>query len=177
MSVRLFILGLPGSGKGTISQALVTKLAEVQPTYYNVGEILRERAAQDEHIKSIHAQGGLVSSNKVYDIFENVLEQKAFVCDGSPRRPEEAKFILEHPKWINNPGKLVYLELQQSVAFQRLLSRGRFDDTENVIRKRFQDFEEITLRSIDLFRENNQLIKVNANQDIDSIVKKILSEL
>lgn len=177
MNIRLFILGLPGSGKGTISNKLIDALKEQNVAYYNVGEILRSQADTDQHIRAVHASGGLVRSDRVFNIFDSVLSNKAFICDGSPRRPEEASFILQHPFWKKSPGKLLFIDVPQNVAFKRLLSRGRFDDTESIIKKRFEDFNQITLKSIELFRQANALIAVDGNQNIENIIKQVTDSL
>lgn len=174
--IRLCILGKPGSGKGTISKALTEALPHSCIHYYNVGSILRERASQgDQHIKQVHATGGLVNSDKVLDIIQEALQCESFILDGSPRRPEEASFIINSTEWINSPGFLIHLDIKDSLAKERLLSRGRFDDNPNVIDNRLDGFNSITTESIKVF--GNRCIVINANQPPKKVVQEILSEI
>jgi adenylate kinase len=175
MNPRLFILGAPGSGKGTVSNELVRRLP--QAYYISVGAYLREKAKQDSHISQIHSQGGLVDSSKVLHVFDDVLSKESFICDGSPRKANEASYVLNHPLWIENQGLLLYLEVDLNVARNRLLARGRFDDTKDLIDKRLEEFQTETMQSIELFKERNLLLtfdaSVNPSQVADEIMRKL----
>ncbi len=177
--MRLFLIGIPGSGKGTVSKLLLEALSN-DIRYYNVGGILREQASQDEHIKKVHADGGLVDSNRVLKIFDDVLMQEQFICDGSPRKLNEAEYIFNHLAWARSPGYLVHLDLDTSIARERLEHRGRFDDTPETIQNRFDNYFENTVQSIDLFKRKKRLVTVNAEASptivCDTIIKA-LSEL
>jgi adenylate kinase len=175
MNPRLFILGAPGSGKGTVSSELVLRLPNAY--YISVGAYLRERAKNDSHISQIHSQGGLVDSSRVLHVFDEVLSKESFICDGSPRRANEASYILDHPLWTENQGLLLYLEVDLNTARNRLLARGRFDDTIDLIDKRLEEFQTETMQSIELFRSRNRLLTFDAsakpNQVADEIMRKL----
>ena len=107
--MRIFLLGVPGSGKDTIRNLLTEKLKDQYPNLYSVdvGTILRDRSKQDQEIKSDQIAGAIVQSNKVLDIFEEILSCEHFIVSGSPRRKEEAEWITDHSSWKANPGELV----------------------------------------------------------------------
>ena len=170
---------MPGSGKGTVSKLLLKELGS-DIRYYNVGGILREQASKDEHIKQVHSRGGLVNSDRVLSIFDDALQQEQYLCDGSPRRPEEAEYVLQHDLWKESPGYLIYLSLDEKTAMERLLTRGRFDDKEDIINNRIEEFNEITMQSIRLFEDAGRIITVSAEEkpeEVCSSVIKALSEL
>lgn len=174
--MRLFILGIPGSGKGTISKLLVDFFyGELK--HFNVGEILRNRADNDSHIKETHAAGGLVNSDRVLSIFDEALEEDWFIADGSPRRPEEAQYVLNHPSWKADPGYLIHLDLDLSIARERLNARNRFDDSPEVINRRFEEFFTHTMKSIKAFEQEDRLVTINANQDPKAVCYDILQFL
>jgi len=173
--MRLFILGLPGSGKGTISNLL--KQQDSRVAYFNVGEILRQKSSEDAHIKQVHAAGGLVNSDRVFGIFEEALTNDHFICDGSPRKAKEADFILSHPNWQRNPGMLVYLKIPENVAYDRLLKRKRFDDDENIIENRIKAFNEETILSIAKFEFANNLIVVDGTLNPKQITSFIIKNI
>lgn len=173
---RLFILGSPGSGKGTVSKLLLESLGDTV-RYYNVGGILREQADQDSHIKTTHAAGGLVNSDRVLSIFDDALSQDSFLVDGSPRKAAEGQFVLDHSKWQDNPGWLIYLDIERDVARERLLARGRFDDTEEVISKRLENHFNETIKSVELFRKAKRVIDVRADETPEVVARTIMQAL
>lgn len=172
--IRLCILGKPGSGKGTVSRILTEALPHIH--YYNVGGILRDRAAQgDEHIQTVHAAGGLVNSNRVLDIIEEALNHESFILDGSPRKPEEALFVVSHTSWRKIPGFLIHLDISDAAAKERLLSRGRFDDSPDVINSRFDVFNHTTTQAIEVF--GSRCITINADQEPQQVATDIIREV
>lgn len=173
---RLFLLGSPGSGKGTISKILLKSLGQ-ETRYYNVGGILREQADQDRHIKDTHSAGGLVDSDRVLGIFEDALAQESFLVDGSPRKYNEAQFVLEHNRWKENPGWLINLDIEEYVARDRLLRRGRFDDTVEIIDRRLNNHKNETMKSIQLFRQAGRVIDVRAEATPEIVARTILQAL
>lgn len=171
MSVRLCLLGMPGSGKTTIAENLVEDLLV---PFYDVGAILRSQASSDSHIAKIHKEGGLVNSNRVLGIFEQALENDNFLLCGSPRKANEAQFILNHPNWINNPGWLIHLELDVKLAKQRLISRKRFDDLDqDILDKRFEDFFLHTMESIRLFEQKDRVLTIDGSRSPKEIINSI----
>jgi len=174
MSIKLCVLGICGSGKTTISNSLVKHL-EVK--CYDVGSILRDRASKDEHIKSIHQAGGLVNSDRVLGIFDEALSEDRWLLSGSPRRPEEADYILSHKDWIKDPGYLIYLKLDPETAKRRLLDRGRQDDSISIIDKRLEEHISITKKSVEKFQEAGRVITIDAAQSQNEVYLNILREL
>lgn len=174
MSIKLCVLGLPGSGKTTISDKLVHIL---DMKCFDVGAILRSKANEDDHIKQIHQAGGLVNSDRVLNIFEEALSGDRWLLSGSPRKPEEADYVLNHPNWIKDPGYLIYLKLEPSIAKQRLLSRGRHDDNDQIINKRLEEHFSITKKSVKKFEDQGRVIVVDATQSQDDVCETVLKEL
>jgi adenylate kinase family enzyme len=172
--MRIFLLGLAGSGKGTVSKLLLDLLNDSSLKYYNVGEILRSRSEEDNHIKQIHAAGGLVNSDRVLDIFENALQQDSFIVDGSPRKQAEAEFVLNHPNWKSNPGYLIHLEVDIDIARKRLETRKRFDDSPDIMSRRFEGFKQDTMKSINAFQDAGRLFTVDASQSPKEVCYDIL---
>ena len=173
--IKIFLLGMPGAGKGTVSKLLLTHFKDVR--YYDVGSILREQASQDKHIKEIHAAGGLVDSNRVLSIFDDALSQDSYIVDGSPRRPNEADYILDHDSWESDPGYLVHLKLDPVLAKSRLLARGRFDDTESVLENRLSGYFDTTIQSVEKFTDAKRVITVDATGTPDQVATAVIKAL
>ena len=175
MKLRLCILGKPGSGKGTVSEILAKRFKNLN--HFNVGGILRKLASEDKHIEKIHKEGGLVDSNRVLGIFDTALSKDSFILDGSPRKGNEAEYVLNHQLWLDDPGYLIVLDISDDKAKERLLARGRKDDKENILDTRFKCFEEETKKSIEIFQNKNKLIRVDADRDVESIVEEIVNRV
>lgn len=174
MKAKICILGLPGSGKTTVSDKLARHM---RMKYFDVGAILRSQADEDQHIKSVHQEGGLVNSNRVLGIFDQALQEERWLLSGSPRKPEEAEYILDHPSWKEDPGYLVYLKLDPEIAKARLLARGRHDDTEQAIDKRLMEHFSITRLSAEKFEAQGRAIIVDASKDKLQVYLDIIEEL
>ena len=170
--IRLCFLSPPGSGKGTICKK-INETFDIK--HFDVGQMLRDR--NDESIKKVQAEGGLVDSKNVLSIFDEALNLDQFVLDGSPRKEAEAIYVLSHPNWLRDPGYLIKINTPKDVCIERLLKRGRFDDTPEAIEKRFDIFIMETMRSIELFREQGRLLEVDGNGTPDQIHDEIVQFL
>ncbi|XP_024055791.2 adenylate kinase isoenzyme 1-like isoform X1 [Terrapene carolina triunguis] len=94
--VIIFVIGGPGSGKGTQCERLAAKY---QFQHLGMGNLLRAEASeptrQGRQIKDIMLKGALVPSGFVLDLLnENLLqreEAKGFLVNGFPRELNQAK--------------------------------------------------------------------------------------
>ena len=69
------------------------------------------------------------------------------------------------------------MELDDGVLVQRLLSRGRPDDTEEVIRHRLEVYREQTEPLIAYYRERGLIAPVEAAGTVDAIADRIAALL
>ena len=173
MKIRLCFLSPPGSGKGTICKLICQSYPNVK--HFDVGQMLRDK--KDETIYQVQKQGGLVDSNNVLTIFNQALACDQFILDGSPRKENEAEHVLNHQNWISDPGYLIKINTPKQVCINRLLKRGRFDDTPEAIEKRFEMFEQETMRSIELFKQKDRLIEIGGCGSPEDIFIRIVAEI
>lgn len=127
----LFLLGGPGSGKGSIG----ARLCEVGWGVVSAGELLRTQAETDESVRSTLARGDvvspMVSSHAILTYLEKV--RSPLVIDGFPRTLESAVYW----KDLGAPvGNVLVLDVPPAVMRDRLAKRGREDDGRNVVEKR-----------------------------------------
>ena len=62
------------------------------------------------------------------------------------------------------------LDCSDSTIKQRLSERGRWDDLEaENIDRRLKTFRETTSKILDVFKAANQLVHVNAEQEVDQV--------
>ena len=121
----IFLLGMPGSGKGTQGAILSKKL--LLP-HISVGDILRGIASgtseDAEVLNKFMNQGKLAPVylvNKVVRDF--VLSSKCpdrFIIDGYPRNVEQAKYFINN---IDVSVKVVFFDISEDIAIKRVLGR------------------------------------------------------
>jgi adenylate kinase len=173
--VRLIFLGPPGAGKGTQSY----KLAELcNVPHISTGDILRSAVAEETDLglkaRSYMDAGELVPDQLILDMVRHRLSQSdvagGWVLDGFPRNVMQAHFLDQLLQEINQSYDcVVNLEVPDEVLVTRLVSRGRQDDNEEVIRHRLQVYREQTSPLIDFYNDRHQLVSINGNQPIGSV--------
>ncbi|MEA5600305.1 adenylate kinase [Nostoc sp. UHCC 0252] len=176
---RLIFLGPPGAGKGTQAQALAEHL---NIPHISTGEILRQAMKEQTHL-GIKAQnyvnsGELVPDQLVQDLVQERLNQpdaeNGWILDGFPRKVTQAAFLEELLEKIHQSGeRVVNLDAPDDVVVERLLARGRKDDTEEVIRRRLQVYRDETAPLIDYYRDRQKLLTVNGNQSQEEVTDEL----
>jgi adenylate kinase len=180
--VRLVLLGPPGAGKGTQALKLSEKLGIPQ---ISTGDLFRKNISEGTPLgveaKSYLDAGDLVPSELTNKLVEDRIEQPdaadGFILDGYPRSVEQAQAFDEMLK--NHDTKLdAVLEFAVSEAelFERLKSRGRADDTEEVIHNRMQVYRDETEPLLEYYRHNN-LQTVDAVGALDEVFARALRAL
>ena len=181
----VFIIGGPGSGKGTQCERIVEKYGYV---HLSSGDLLRaEVESGSEHGKELEAimkKGELVPLETVLEMIKNKINENTdaagFLIDGYPREVEQG---LQFEKTIGSPVAVLYLDVANETMVARLLHRGltsgRADDNEETIKKRLDTFSKATEPVIKHYRNNGKLFEVErsiAESAPDNVFKKV-SEL
>jgi adenylate kinase len=181
---RLIFLGPPGAGKGTQAKTLADFL---HIPHISTGDILRQ-ATKDQTVLGIKAQaymdaGDLVPDGLVQDMVQERLQQPdaegGWILDGFPRKVTQAEFLgalLE--KNAQGDVKVINLDAPDDVVITRLLTRGRKDDEEEVIRHRLDIYRDETAPLIDYYSDRQQLISVNGNrppEEVATVLQNIIA--
>lgn len=176
---RLIFLGAPGAGKGTQAQ----KLAELcNIPHISTGEILRNEVAKGTSLgiqaKSYQEKGELVPDQLILDMVSHRLSesdaQSGWILDGFPRNVTQAKFLDELlEKLQQNCDRVINLEVPDEIIVDRLLKRGRPDDTEEVIRRRLEVYREQTEPLIDYYSQRHQLVSISGNQSMAAVTEDL----
>lgn len=185
----VFVLGGPGSGKGTQSARLVK---EYGFTHLSAGDLLR--AEQDrpgsqygELIKSYIKEGKIVPMEITVELLSNAMGEvvnntkgegkgKArFLIDGFPRKLDQAVFFEET---VCPSDFTLFLSCPEDVMEKRLLERGktsgRADDNEESIRKRFRTFVETSMPVVEAFEEQGKVVTVDAaSGGVDDVYERV----
>ncbi|MDT5161551.1 MAG: adenylate kinase [Mycobacterium sp.] len=180
--MRLVLLGPPGAGKGTQAIKLSEKLGIPQ---ISTGDLFRKNISEGTPLgveaKRYLDAGDLVPSELTNKLVEDRIEQPdaadGFILDGYPRSVEQARALDEMLK--NHNTKLdAVLEFAVSEAelFERLKSRGRADDTEEVIHNRMQVYRDETEPLLEYYSRNN-VQTVDAVGALDEVFARALLAL
>ena len=181
-SLKLILLGPPGSGKGTQAERLeeVLKLEHV-----STGDMLRNAVEKGNslgrEVGEFLNAGKLVSDELVAQIVDRRLDElgdRGFVLDGYPRTIEQA---LSLDRWCAVSGVTfdpdtgrVYQGLEPLPEDIRTRLRQRDDDHEDVVKKRLEIYRSLTEPVIDHYDELGVLIRIDGASDPDRVFETIL---
>lgn len=187
----VFILGGPGSGKGTMCTLASTQLGW---THLSTGDLLRaERekgGATAETIESYITAGKLVPNDITVTLLKNAMEhatrttgKRNFLLDGFPRSLNNMEGWYEIFGRDAELPKMLFFECPYPVLEKRILGRakhsGRSDDNVESMKKRFDTFKAETLPTVEFFQDKGKVVEVDASQareDVYAIVKAQLAE-
>ncbi|TCJ94332.1 adenylate kinase [Nocardia alba] len=179
--MRVVLLGPPGAGKGTQAVLLSEKLGV---PHISTGDLFRANISQQtalgrEAQKYMDA-GDLVPSDVTNRMVEaRVGEPDAangFVLDGYPRTVDQAdalKKILEHNGAVLD-AVLCFVVAEDTVV-ERMLARGRADDTEDVIRNRLRVYREETEPLLEHY--DGLVVTVDGIGEVDEVNARALAAL
>ncbi len=127
------------------------------------------------------AAGRLVPDTLVNELLQERLRgldvhDRGFLLDGFPRTVDQLDALLV---WLA-PDTLdgsIELAISTEFAVQRLIARGRPDDTSSAIRERLQAFELETRPVLDRLEERGLLISVDADRPIGEVTEELLDSL
>jgi adenylate kinase len=177
MKQRLLFLGPPGAGKGTQAAQLAASHGLL---HLSTGDLLRAEVAAGsalgQEAAAVMARGELVSDQLVLAIVRSRLlgHQGGWLLDGFPRNLAQAEALDQLLVELEQRIELVVLmQLDDELLLQRLLGRGRQDDTEAVIRHRLEVYRQQTAPLIAHYRQQQLLQSVEAAGDIAEITGRI----
>ncbi|MBF6171430.1 adenylate kinase [Nocardia blacklockiae] len=179
--MRLVLLGPPGAGKGTQAELLSDKLGV---PHISTGNLFRANISQQtplgrEAQKYLDA-GNLVPSDVTNRMVEaRIAEPDAangFVLDGYPRTVDQAEAL---EKMLKESGReldaVLCFVVAEDVVVQRMLSRGRNDDNEAVIRNRLRVYREETEPLLEHY--DGQVVSVDGVGEIEEVNARALRAL
>jgi adenylate kinase len=185
--IRLLLIGAPGAGKGT--QAAKLSAAYKIPAI-STGDIFRHNVKNETELgkqaKAFMDRGEYVPDSLTNDLVRDRLSEAdakaGFLLDGYPRTAEqvvELDSILEAQG--NKLDVVVQLTADTDEVVRRLLNRaieqGRADDTEDVIRRRLEVYEEQTAPLTSVYASRGLLVTVDGLGEVDEVTGRILEAL
>ena len=179
--MRIVLLGPPGAGKGTQAVKLAEKLGIPQ---ISTGDLFRHNISAGTELgieaKKYLDAGDLVPATLTNALVDDRLDDAdaadGFILDGFPRSVEQAEALHDMLERRNlKLDAVVEFRVPEDELVERLKGRGRADDTEDVIRNRFNVYRDETAPLLDYYR--GELKTVDAVGTFDEVFAKALHAL
>lgn len=180
----IILFGAPGVGKGTQAALLAERM---NLAHLSTGDAFRNAIATGTEVgklaKAYVDAGDLVPDDIVTRIVEETLDLPQYtssvILDGFPRSVAQAEalevLVAKHNKNIQH---VVNISVEGEQIIQRLLQRGRKDDTEEIIRHRMSVYDNETAPLLDFYSRRNGVLKnVDGNADVEEVYKRITAIL
>jgi adenylate kinase len=183
MTMRIVLLGAPGSGKGTQAQAIVEKY---HITDIATGDLLRAEVAAGTPLglqaKPLMEAGEFVPDEIVVGMIKEHLAKddtsNGFMLDGFPRDLPQAEALDAMLTKINQPLDVVlFFKVDYGEIMTRLLARHRMDDTEETIRHRLEIYEAKTAPLINRYNSKGLIREVDGIGEIAEVSERIFTIL
>ncbi len=179
--MRLLFIGPPGAGKGTQAQLVADRLGV---PHVSTGDMFRAHVAQGtglgRRVDQIMRAGDYVPDEITIAMLEERLAEPdasvGYILDGFPRTAGQA-VSLDALLGEDGLDRVVIFEVDEDELVQRLLARGRPDDTEDTIRNRFQVYTDQTRPLLDLYSSRGITVSVDGIGDVEEVTERILDAL
>src|SRR3990167_2563664 len=180
MREMVFVMGGPGSGKGT-----QCKILEKSKGYHHIstGDLVRKmlnehKEAEIQNIRLATQQGTLLDDRMIILLVKDEISKHpdapGFLIDGCPRTFEQAALF---EKEIQCCDRILFFDVSEKTMRERMLHRGetesREDDHPATIEKRLKIYQEKTIHVIDSFKENRHSVfhKIDASGTVEGVAK------
>jgi adenylate kinase len=179
--MRIILTGPPGAGKGTQAQRLSSAL---QLPHISTGDLFRRHIAEGtelgETAKAFLDTGELVPDEVTIGMVAERLAAEdtaaGFILDGFPRTVDQAIALDEVlDEQLNQINAVLDFSIADDVVVERMLARGRADDTEDVIRRRLHVYHADTRPLLEYY--SPLLLSVNAESAVDEVYAEAINAL
>ncbi|XP_057798366.1 UMP-CMP kinase-like isoform X2 [Salvia miltiorrhiza] len=173
-----FVLGGPGSGKGTQCTRIVNAFGF---THLSVGDLLRKEIYSNSEngsmILDTIKEGKIVPSEVTVKLIKNAIEasqNNRILVDGFPRS-EENRIAYERVVRAE-PDIVLFFDCPEEEMVKRVLNRnqGRIDDNIDTVKERLAVFAELNLPVIKYYSEKGKLHKIDGTGSEDEIFERVL---
>ena len=194
MTPKTFIfIGRSGSGKGTQARLLQEHLNEIDPEiplfYLETGaefrKFLKGETYSSELSRKIYEKGDLQPSFLAIKIWaekfvNNLMGNEHVIIDGTPRQLGEAHVLESALDFYKRDDIYVVLpNVSRKWSEERLLARGRTDDSPEDIKRRLDWYDGKVIPAIEYFKSNSKFkfLDINGEQTIQEVRDEIIKKL
>jgi adenylate kinase len=173
--VRTYLIfGIQGSGKSTLAPYIAKKLGV---SYLSTGQLFREEMEKKTSLGNLVRdrmnRGILIDDETTWEMLEPYLRDhpQGVLLDGFPRNLNQAEFLEKKGLGID---KVFYLNLPEDLASERLIKRGRDDDTKEGIVNRINLFKEQTLPVFAYYQKSGvEVVTIDNTPKLELVQKSI----
>ena len=184
MAPRVVVLGRQGAGKGTQCARLVDEYGVV---HVSTGDMLRSAVSAGTELgqqaDAIMKAGDLVPDDVMIGIVgerlaEDDIMENGVLLDGFPRTPIQADALraIFDGQGVELDAAL-NIDVPLDEVKERMMARGREDDTEDSITRRLELYEEQTAPLIEWFAARDLLLVVDGLGDEDEVFDRVQGAL
>lgn len=175
-----FVLGGPGSGKGTQCAQLVERFGF---DHFSAGDLLRAevKSGSDEGkmIDDMIKEGKIVPGHITIGLLKKAIENSSapgVLIDGFPRQLDQAGAF---EKEVSDFEFVLFFDCPEEEMERRLLERGktsgRTDDNMESIRKRFNTFVNTSMPVIQYYEAKGKVHRLDATKTIEEVTADVTS--
>lgn len=149
----IIFMGVAGAGKSVQGKLLADKIGL---PWLSTGEFFRMLVSGQKRLDMVAGKllGDHDTITLIQKMFAIVGTDQEFVLDGFPRTLPQADWLLSQVKHRQlHITAVIEIEMSEAQVEERLLNRGRPDDTNEAIAERFREYRELTMPIIEEFRE------------------------
>eukprot|EP00727_Mastigamoeba_balamuthi_P007492 m51a1_g3363 putative ump-cmp kinase (191) ;mRNA; r:443040-444026 len=179
--IVVFVLGGPGSGKGTQSEKIVEKFGFA---HFSAGDLLRaEVASGSPHgtmISEMIKAGKIVPSSVTVGLLKKAIEtspRKKILIDGFPRSAENNGAWEQQMNAVVDMRFVLFFDCPEETMLQRLLHRGetsgRTDDNIESIKKRFATFRNESIPVVEYYEKQGKVRRIDASESPETVFEKV----
>ncbi len=179
--MKLLFIGPPGAGKGTQAGRVAERLGI---PHVSTGDMFRDHVSRGtelgQRVDAIMKAGDYVPDEVTVAMLSERISQDdaddGFILDGFPRTEAQVA-SLDGLLGEDGLDRVVVFEVDEDELTERLLDRGRPDDTEETIRIRFRIYLDQTQPLIDVYDERGITVFVDGIGEVEEVTDRILEEL
>ena len=174
----ILIVGAPGSGKSSQAK-LIEEESNVE--WLSMGELLRSNSTDEQ--KERMEKGDLLDDGEVEDILAAAINQVSngtrILIDGFPRRDSQVHWFRGFSKAARrNLEAIIHIKVSEDEVVERLTARGRQDDDEDIVRKRYKLYKDEILPMLDHMSDRGtRIVEIDGEQSPADVHNEIMSAL
>ncbi len=148
-------MGVAGAGKSVQGRWVADQLGL---PWLSTGEFLRMLVTGERRREML--AGKLLDDSEMIELADKIFHmidvKQEFILDGFPRTIEQAEWLVaQHKAGLIKISTVLHIEASEQVVRERLLDRGRQDDTAEAIKERFDEYRAVTLPIIKDFESKD----------------------
>lgn len=188
--ITVLFFGTQGAGKGTQVKMLIERLkqqSDIGVITIDMGQHLRNLRDTGTHTGKLVGEV-IDAGQRMLDFMPIYLQTKVFVdgftgsehivADGLARGADQTRAFDDMMKFYNRELHVINLVISDEVAVQRLLARGRNDDTEEAIRNRLAWTKTDVFPQLELLKDRGRTIHtIDGEKTVEEAHQDILKAL